>query len=176
MVDEESRLGALRLLLDRSKNIGVFLLDQLALELERSDSGFAIHLMAAACSVYDRRSIPPTVSLLQRKDVELTFRIRCLNLLCELYQYSATPEIERKEVSLADNRGAMLSFASETDEYFNIFGEPLNDGDRNQIEMAVRGVAEDPEEIRVVRLEARSCLARIWRTKYRTNETYSIAF
>ncbi len=157
------RIEALNLFLDRAEKIVQFLIEQLESELSRDDTRFVIYLFGAIRKVYDRRSIPPLIKILHDGEVELTFRMQCIAVLRELYRISvANPGLIAGGIRSGpiDDPTLDITFniSQQVDENFRIFGEDLNNEDRQEIENALRKIAENPDEVQPFRGEAQSAL------------------
>jgi|SRR6185436_3518473 len=153
-LDPSERSEALeRLLAEKQSDatVVVGLSEQLDAELKRNDQRFVIYVLGAIRRIFDRRVVPHLISLL-RRPVEITFRSQSIAGLSELYKHSITREVLEAGSIARQNLPLEARVSAEN---FRLQGDAPTAEDRAEIEEALHSVADDEEEVEILRHQAR---------------------
>ncbi|HSE32937.1 MAG TPA: hypothetical protein VLA93_15290 [Pyrinomonadaceae bacterium] len=151
-LDQHARIQALDRLGEGGVDASVLdlLKSQIDKELSGDDSRFVIYLLGAIRRIFDRRAVAILRDLLKRR-IDISFRSQCIAGLRELYRHA----VMQSAISRDPAARRRLPNAGLIDENFVVFGTDLTDEDLQRIEDTLHDVAEDGEELEMLRDEAR---------------------
>lgn len=145
------------------------LINQLKTEVSRKDdTQFVLYLYDALGKIYDRGSVHTHLDLLKMKDIDGTFRMVSVSALSQLYYRTLfdldgaihklkDPNVDMQDPLLQRFMQKQFDYRS----YFEINGNQLNDHDLSAIEAGIKAVADDNDEIDLVRDSAKEALDMI---------------